>query len=104
MPGAPYFGEIAGLVSACAWGATGIIIRAYLGHVPAVAVNSLRNTTTATVFIVVWIAFSTRAPIPLSAALLLVSSMIVGLVIGDSLYFAALKRIGVARAMPISTG
>src|SRR5207248_1246894 len=28
----------------------------------------------------------------------------VGLVIGDSLYFEALKRIGVARAMPISMG
>jgi drug/metabolite transporter (DMT)-like permease len=72
--------------------------------VPAVAVNSLRNTTSAVVFILLWLAFSSRAPIQPSAALLLVASMIVGLVIGDSLYFAALKRIGVARAMPISTG
>ena len=56
------------------------------------------------VFVLVWLAFSTRAPIPPSAALLLVASMIIGLVIGDSLYFEALKRIGVARAMPISMG
>jgi len=104
MPGVPYLGELAGLLSACAWGATGIVIRAYLGEVPAVAVNSLRNTMAACVFILVWLGFSSRAPLPLSAALLLGASMIVGLVIGDSLYFEALKRIGVARAMPISMG
>jgi drug/metabolite transporter (DMT)-like permease len=104
MPGVPYLGEIAGLLSASAWGATGIVIRAYLGEVPAVAVNWLRNTMSAGVFVLVWLSFSSRAPIPPSAALLLVASMIIGLVIGDSLYFEALKRIGVARAMPISMG
>jgi drug/metabolite transporter (DMT)-like permease len=104
MPGVPYLGEIAGLVSACAWGATGIVIRAYLGEVPAVVVNALRNSASAAVFIVLWLGFSNRAPIPPSAAGLLVASMIVGLVVGDSLYFEALKRIGVARAMPISMG
>src|ERR1700730_5449519 len=104
MPGVPSLGELAGLLSAFAWGATGIVIRAYLGDVPAVAVNSLRNTMSAGVFVLVWLGFGDRAPIPLNAALLLGASMIVGLVIGDSLYFEALKRIGVARAMPISMG
>jgi drug/metabolite transporter (DMT)-like permease len=85
MPGVPYLGEIAGLLSASAWGATGIVIRAYLGEVPAVAVNSLRNTMSASVFILVWLGFSQRETIPLSAALLLGTSMIAGLVIGDSL-------------------
>ncbi|MGI9148023.1 MAG: DMT family transporter [Chloroflexota bacterium] len=102
--GVPYLGELAGLLSACAWGATGIVIRAYLSGVPAVAVNSLRNTTSAGVFILIWVAFSSRASVSPSAVVLLVASMIVGLVIGDSLYFEALKRIGVARAMPISMG
>src|SRR5207249_2351053 len=102
MPGVPYLGEIAGLLSACAWGATGIIIRAYLGSVPAVGVNTLRNTMSAGFFVLVWLSFSSRPPIPTTAVLLLVASMIVGLVVGDSLYFEALKRIGVARAMPIS--
>lgn len=104
MPGVPYLGEIAGLLSACAWGATGVVIRAYLGEVPAVAVNSLRNTISAAVFILLWLVLRAGEPIPPSAAGLLATSMIVGLVVGDSLYFEALKRIGVARAMPISMG
>ncbi|MDQ6674680.1 MAG: DMT family transporter [Chloroflexota bacterium] len=104
MPGVPYLGVITGLLSASAWGATGVIIRAYLGGVPAVAVNSFRNTATATFFVLVWLGFSTRAPIPPTAAVLLGASLLIGLVLGDSLYFEALTRIGVARAMPISTG
>jgi drug/metabolite transporter (DMT)-like permease len=102
--GVPYIGELAGLVSACAWGATGIVIRAYLGAVPAVAVNSLRNSMSAAAFILIWIGLGSRPPIPQTAVMLLVASMLVGLVLGDSLYFEALKRIGVARAMPISMG
>lgn len=92
------------MASACAWGATGVVIRAYLGAVPAVAINSLRNTMSAGAFILIWILFSSRAPIPPTAVIFLVASMIAGLVVGDSLYFEALKRIGVARAMPISMG
>jgi drug/metabolite transporter (DMT)-like permease len=104
VTGIPYAGELAGLVSACAWGVTGILIRAYLGAVPAVAVNTLRNSMSAAAFVLLWLVFSTRAPIPQAAVVLLLTSLIVGLVIGDSLYFEALKRIGVARAMPISMG
>lgn len=102
--GGAYLGELAGLLSACAWGATGIVIRAYLGGVPAVAVNTLRNTMSAAAYTLIWIGVSRGAPIPLAAVLFLVASMIAGLVVGDSLYFEALKRIGVARAMPISMG
>lgn len=104
MTGVPHLGELAGLLSACAWGATGVVIRAYLGAVPAVAVNAVRNSMSAGAFVLIWIGFNNRAPIPQTAVVLLVASMIVGLVIGDSLYFEALKRIGVARAMPISMG
>jgi drug/metabolite transporter (DMT)-like permease len=100
----PHIGELAGLLSACAWGATGIVIRAYLGAVPAVAVNTLRNSMSVLAFFLIWIGFSNRAAVPQAAVLFLIASMIVGLVIGDSLYFEALKRIGVARAMPISMG
>jgi drug/metabolite transporter (DMT)-like permease len=72
--------------------------------VPAVAVNTLRNSMSVAAFILIWIGFNGREPIPLTAVIFLFASMIVGLVIGDSLYFEALKRIGVARAMPISMG
>jgi drug/metabolite transporter (DMT)-like permease len=104
LPHLPYLGELAGLLSACAWGATGVVVRAYLGRVPAVAVNSLRNTISSIAFVLIWLALRGPAPVPSSGVLLLVASMIVGLVLGDSLYFEALKRIGVARAMPISMG
>jgi drug/metabolite transporter (DMT)-like permease len=42
--------------------------------------------------------------VPLAAWLFLGLSLCTGLGLGDSLFFEALKRIGVARAMPISMG
>jgi len=103
VQGVPFLGELAGLVSACAWGATGLLIRAYLGGVPALAINALRNTIVAAVFLVIFAVAGSRQPIPPTVFLLLGLSMVSGLALGDSLYFVALKRIGVARAMPIST-
>ncbi len=103
MQGIPFLGELAGLVSACAWGATGLLIRAYLSGVPALAINALRNTIVAAVFMVIFAVAGSRQPIPPTVFLLLGLSMVSGLALGDSLYFVALKRIGVARAMPIST-
>lgn len=104
MHGIPFLGELVGLLSAFAWGTTGLLIRAYLGGVPAVAINALRNSMSAAAFALALAFFGSRQPTPTSAFLFLGFSTISGLALGDSLYFEALKRIGVARAMPISAG
>jgi len=95
-------GSIAGLGAAVAWAANGLLIRAHSAGLHAVTINALRCSIAGVVFLIAWPFVSAGAPIPPLAWLFLVSSMIVGLGIGDSLYFEAIKRIGVARAMPIS--
>jgi drug/metabolite transporter (DMT)-like permease len=97
-------GSILGLLAAVAWAANGLLIRAHGAGLHAIAINALRCTIAGLVFLLVWPLVSSRAPVPPLAWLFLVTSMIAGLGIGDSLYFEAIKRIGVARAMPISMG
>lgn len=97
-------GSVAGLLAALAWAANGLLIRAHGAGMHAVAINALRCSIASVVFVAAWPFLSGHAPVPPLAWLYLGMSMVVGLGIGDSLYFEAIKRIGVARAMPISMG
>jgi drug/metabolite transporter (DMT)-like permease len=99
---ASILGDFGGLLSAMCWAATGLLIRAFGVGINAVTINALRSTIAGLAFLVVWPVLSEIGPIQPIAAILLVLSLIAGLAIGDSLYFAAIPRIGVARAMPIS--
>jgi drug/metabolite transporter (DMT)-like permease len=97
-------GEVVGLLAALAWSTTGLLVRAHGAHIHAIVINALRLAISGCVFVLAWPFLSDRQPVPSAAWLFLGTSMIAGLGIGDSLYFEALKRIGVARAMPISMG
>ena len=98
------WGEVAGLLAALAWATTGLLVRAHGAAMHAVVINALRCSIAGVAFLVAWPFVSQVAPVPAYVWVLLVVSMVAGLGIGDSLYFEALKRIGVARAMPISMG
>jgi DME family drug/metabolite transporter len=95
-------GELLGLLAAFAWGLTGLLVRWRGAGVNAIVINAIRNAISGLVFVLIWLVTSTRAPVPPAAWAFLVLSMLTGLGLGDSLYFEALKRIGVTRAMPIS--
>jgi len=95
-------GELLGLLAAFAWGITGLLVRAWGMGVNAIVINAVRNAISGSVFVLIWLSVSGRAPVPPAAWVLLGLSMLTGLGLGDSLYFEALKRIGVTRAMPIS--
>jgi drug/metabolite transporter (DMT)-like permease len=95
-------GELFGLLAAFAWGITGLLVRARGQGVSAIVINAVRNAISGLVFVLIWFFVSGREPVPAAAWVLLAVSMLTGLGLGDSLYFEALKRIGVTRAMPIS--
>jgi drug/metabolite transporter (DMT)-like permease len=99
---APALGDFGGLLSAMCWAVTGLLIRAFGVGINAVTVNALRSTVAGLAFLLVWPVLGDVGPIEPAAIAFLVLSLIAGLGIGDSLYFAAIPRIGVARAMPIS--
>jgi drug/metabolite transporter (DMT)-like permease len=95
-------GSLAGLLAAMAWAANGLLIRAHGARLHAVAINAMRCTIASVFFVAIWPFVSSGAPVPPPTWLFLILSTLLGLGLGDSLYFEAIKRIGVARAMPIS--
>jgi drug/metabolite transporter (DMT)-like permease len=97
-------GEVVGLLAALAWGTTGLLVRAHGARMHAIVINAFRLAISGAIFVLAWPFLSDRQPVPAAAWLFLGTSMVAGLGVGDSLYFEALKRIGVARAMPISMG
>lgn len=98
-------GSLVGLASALAWAMTTVLVRPLLGHCGLGATNAVRFVVGAALFIFVS-ALTGNLGLAVSlnthAYLLLLLSATVSLVIGDSAYFVASRRIGVARALPIS--
>lgn len=99
-------GELAGLGAALIWSTTNIILRGESVRFGAVLVNAWRTVFAAICFGIIFLL--TRGPghltaIPPRSLLTLLAGVVVGMVIGDALQFTAMARIGVARAMPISS-
>lgn len=62
----------------------------------------MRVTVAGVVLVAAWPLTGGPRPVPVPALAGLVVSPLVGLFVGDSLYFEAVRRIGAARALPIS--
>src|SRR5205823_5111506 len=97
-------GAIAGLLAAFFWAVNGLLIRAHGAGMQAVTINALRCTIAGAAFLALWPFVGSHQPVQPLTWLFLGTSLVAGLGLGDSLYFEAIKRIGVARAMPISMG
>jgi drug/metabolite transporter, DME family len=98
-------GEVAALAGAFTWALTTVLLKEPVNKMGALAVNNLRTWIGAFVFIALLVAtgrVSDLLAVPTSAALILACAIIIGLGIGDTLYFESVKLIGVSRAMPIS--
>jgi DME family drug/metabolite transporter len=103
-------GEVAGLFAAVCWGMTSLIVRHEGRRVNVVVLNAMSVSMTAGYTLVGLVLLQVLGlhhvafgPRPLLGVAYLLISVALSLVIGDTLYFLALQRIGVARAMPIST-
>lgn len=99
-------GELAGLAAALVWSTTNIVLRGQSIRFGAVTVNAWRTIFAALCFVIIFLL--TRHPsdllhLPSRAVIALLAGVVIGMVIGDSLQFTAMARIGVARAMPISS-
>src|SRR5919199_6315076 len=100
----PWWGEAAALLSALSWAVTGLLVRAQGSGLSALTINALRSTIAGIAFLAIWPLLGETRPVAPVALMLLIASLIAGLAIGDTLYFAAIPRIGVTRALPISMG
>ena len=99
-------GELAGVGAAIIWATTNIILRGQSVRLGAVTVNAWRTVFAALCFVSIFLLtrpLSTFGQLPLRGVAALLTGVIFGMVIGDVLQFTAMTRIGVARAMPISS-
>jgi len=99
-------GELASLGAAVIWATTNIVLRGQSVRLGAVTVNAWRTLFAALCFIIVFLLtrpINIFATLPLRGVAALLAGVILGMVLGDVLQFTAMTRIGVARAMPISS-
>lgn len=98
-------GELAALGCALTWAVSSILLKKPVVEMGPVAANLIRTWVGAVVFWAVLLAtgkFDQLLHLSAHTIFALVVSMIVGLGIGDTLYFRSLQLIGVSRALPIS--
>jgi drug/metabolite transporter (DMT)-like permease len=99
---ASYWGEIAGLLSAISAAAGALMARSLGRVVHPVMINAIRCTIAALGFILMWQLGDPMVGNWQSAIPFLFVSVTLGLVVGDSLYLAAITRIGPGRATPLA--
>ena len=98
------FGEAAGLGCALIWAVNGLILRTQLRNQPPVLVNSVRCAAGG-LFVLALLPFgpplSTFLEVRPHELALLIGSVLLAIGVGDTLYLAAIKEIGVSRALAI---
>lgn len=102
----PALGALCALGSGFTWALTSLLVRALSGTLNSVAISAVRSTVGGLVLLL-WIV-STEGAAPLLAIrpgvlAMLGLSIIVAVAIGDTVFFESIPRLGLARAMTIST-
>jgi DME family drug/metabolite transporter len=98
-------GELAALGAAICWTASAILYKEALSKAKPISANIMRCVSTSIILVAFLTAIGKSAiltSLPADAVVLACVSGIVGLGFGDTLYMVSLKRIGVARAVPIT--
>jgi drug/metabolite transporter (DMT)-like permease len=100
-----FIGEISALGSAFLWACNTVLMRWLSPHANVVALNAVRCLVGAIVLLAGMVLFG-RAPdllhVPPVPLGYLLASVLIGLGVGDSFYFQALRLVGVVRAQPIA--
>jgi len=98
-------GELAALGAAISWTVSALFYRKALEEASPISANIIRLTLTGSILLLLLVFLGKLAvltTLPLELVLLASASGIIGLGLGDTLYFMSLKWIGVARAVPLT--
>lgn len=99
-------GAAAALLSAILWAATNLLLRRQVLKIGGATANAWRNTFAMLCFVGVFLALrrpSDLLTIPAGTLGVLLLSVLLSMVIGDILQFTAIRRLGIALAMPIAS-
>jgi drug/metabolite transporter (DMT)-like permease len=95
-------GLIAGLSVAAFSAATSLLVRGIGARIPSITLNAWRCTVAALIFLPLWWV-ATGGHVPDTRSLMWIGlSVLFSIVIGDTSFFIAIKKIGVSKAMPIA--
>jgi DME family drug/metabolite transporter len=98
-------GELAALGAAISWTISAMLYRKALEQSSPVSANIVRLSCTSVILVTFLVAvgkFGVLISLPTNVIVLAAVSGVVGLGLGDTIYLASLKMIGVARAVPIT--
>jgi DME family drug/metabolite transporter len=98
-------GELAALGAALSWTVSAMFYRKALEQTKPVSANIVRLSCTSAVlitFLAMIGKFGVLTSLPLNIIALAAISGVIGLGVGDTLYMLSLKKIGVARAVPLT--
>ncbi len=98
-------GELAALGAAISWTVSAMLYTKALSETKPVSANIIRLTCTGAALLILLVVFGkSEALTGMSADIVILAGVsgIIGLGIGDTLYMASLRNIGVARAVPIT--
>lgn len=97
--------ELGGLGCAPLWAISSIMLKSQTDKLDAIKINALRGIA-ASVFLIVaaviFVGVGQLATLSLSAAIYLHLSVLIGLVLGDTLYIKGMGIVGASKALPIS--
>jgi DME family drug/metabolite transporter len=98
-------GIILGVASAFIWATTSLAIKAQSDRINTSSFNAFRMFVAA-LFVLALLPFfggvQAIVNVPLNSTLMLAISSVIGVALGDTLYFWSMTKIGAARALPIS--
>lgn len=95
-------GLIAGLAVAGFSATTSLLVRGIGGRIPPITLNAWRCTVAAVIFLPIWWTM-TGGVVPDARSLLWIGlSVLFSIVLGDTSFFLAIKKIGMSRATPIA--
>jgi drug/metabolite transporter (DMT)-like permease len=106
MSDLPSLGELCALGSGLLWAVNSMMLRTRSHQVSPAAMNVIRCGTAA-LFFWIWLPFSDPLAgleqVTLAEWGLLIGSILVGMVTGDTLYLTAIREIGLSRALALSS-
>jgi drug/metabolite transporter (DMT)-like permease len=102
----PTWGALYALGAALAWSVTSLLARSVIAHYGSVTINAVRSGVAGTLLVIcVVLSEGPAALVTMSwtTFVLLISSIVVAIAVGDTAFFESTRAIGLARAMTIAT-
>jgi drug/metabolite transporter (DMT)-like permease len=102
----PTWGALCALGAALAWSVTSLLARSVIAHYGSVTINAVRCGVAGTLLVIcVVLGEGPAALVTMSwtTFVLLISSIVIAIAVGDTAFFESTRAIGLARAMTIAT-